>query len=361
MDFKDRILQLAGQIPSQLTNIKTEEATKNALIMPFIQALGYDVFNLNEVNPELIADVGVKKGEKVDYAIMRDGKPIMLFECKMAGTDLDDDNKRSQLFRYFSVTDVRFAVLTNGVEYRFFTDLEAPNRMDNKPFLVFNMLDIKEPLIDELKKFSKGAFDVDQILSTASQLKYTNEIKRLLVKQLAEPDEDFMRLFTSQVYHGRITPAVREQFQIIVKQAFRQFINDQITDRLTSALKDEEPAAEKSVEEEPVEKIVTTEEEHEAFLIVRAILREVVDVRRVVMRDTQSYCGILLDDNNRKPVCRLHLGGSRKYIGVFDAQKQEERILIETLDDIYKHAERIKTVISFYETAPAAASPAALN
>ncbi len=361
MDFKDRILYLAAQIPSQLPNIKTEEATKNALIMPFIQALGYDVFNLNEVNPELVADVGVKKGEKVDYAIMRDGKPIILFECKTANTNLEHDSKLSQLYRYFSVTEVRFGVLTNGVEYRFFTDLEAPNRMDTKPFLVFNMLDIKEPLIDELKKFTKGTFDVEQILSTASQLKYSNEIKRLLAKQLAEPEEEFVRLFASQVYHGRITPAVREQFQTIVKQAFRQFVNEQITERLTSALKEETEAEEEAAEIEPAEKVTTTDEEHEAFLIVRAILREVVDVRRVVMRDTQSYCGVLLDDNNRKPICRLHLNGSRKYLGVFDAQKQEERLPIETIDDIYKHAERVKAVIALYEITPAAASPAAMN
>src|SRR5690242_20022349 len=179
MDFIDRIRELSAQIPKIKTQglIKTEEGTKNALVMPFINALGYNVFDPTEVTPELIADVGVKKGEKVDYAILKDGKPIILFECKCCGTNLNDVHA-SQLYRYFSVTDARFGILTDGVVYHFFTDLEDKNKMDNKPFLIFDMLDIKEPLIEELKKFTKAAFDVDQIMSTASELKYTNAIKR---------------------------------------------------------------------------------------------------------------------------------------------------------------------------------------
>lgn len=78
-DFTDRIRDLAAQVRIQLPNIQTEEATKNALIMPFITALGYNVFNPTEVTPELHADVGLKKGEKVDYAILVDGKPAILF------------------------------------------------------------------------------------------------------------------------------------------------------------------------------------------------------------------------------------------------------------------------------------------
>lgn len=357
MDFKDRVLQLSAQVAKQQPNIKTEEATKNALILPFIQALGYDVFNLEEVDPEYICDVGIKKGEKVDYAIMFNGKPCMLFECKMAGADLDKAHF-SQLYRYFSVTEARFGILTNGVEYRFFTDLDDPNRMDAKPFLTFNVLDPREPLIEELKKFSKGSFDVETILSTASQLKYTNEMKRIFAKQLTDPDEDFVRFFAKQIHAGVFTANVREQFSALTKLAFRQFINEQITERLTTAIKNADPTPapaepESNGEGQPV--VVTSEEERDAYLIVRAILREVVDVKRVVMRDTQSYCGILLDDNNRKPIARLHFNYGKKYIGVFDANRQEERLPITSIDDIYKHADRIKASIGFYE--PAVANP----
>ena len=157
MDFIDKIRELSVRIPKQLEYIQTEEATKNALIMPFISALGYNVFDPTEVTPELCADVGVKKGEKVDYAILQDGKPIILFECKHHSADLNKVHA-SQLYRYFSVTEARFSVLTNGIIYWFYTDLDASNKMDGKPFFEFSMLDVKESSVEELKKFSKSAF-----------------------------------------------------------------------------------------------------------------------------------------------------------------------------------------------------------
>jgi ubiquinone/menaquinone biosynthesis C-methylase UbiE len=172
MDLIDRLRELATRLPRQIEHIQTEEATKNALILPFIAALGYNVFDPTEVTPELNADVGVKKGEKVDYAILKDGKPIILFECKHHATDLAQTHA-SQLYRYFSVTDARFSVLTNGIVYWFYTDLDAPNKMDAKPFFEFNLLDIRDGDVDELKKFSKSAFDLNHILTTASELKFT--------------------------------------------------------------------------------------------------------------------------------------------------------------------------------------------
>src|SRR4051794_35249800 len=149
MDFADRIRELSGQILKQSAIIQTEEATKNAMVMPFISALGYNVFDPQEVTPELHADVGLKKGEKVDYAILKDGKPIILFECKWHGADLNKEHA-SQLYRYFSVTEARFGVLTNGIAYRFYTDLEAQNKMDSKPFFEFNMANYRDQDIEEL-------------------------------------------------------------------------------------------------------------------------------------------------------------------------------------------------------------------
>jgi hypothetical protein len=191
MDFIDRIRELSVRIPKQLEHIQTEEATKNALVMPFIAALGYNVFDPTEVTPELNADVGVKKGEKVDYAILKDRKPIILFECKGHKTNLDNIQP-TQLYRYFSVTEARIAVLTNGIFYRFYSDLEEPNKLDTKPFLEFNMLDIQENLVNELKKLSKDAFNLEEMISSASDLKYTREIKRTLASELASPSDKFV-------------------------------------------------------------------------------------------------------------------------------------------------------------------------
>ena len=231
MDFIDKIHNLANRIPVQLEHCQTEEATKTALVMPFINALGYDVFDPTEVVPEFTADIGTKKGEKVDYAIMKDGKPIILFECKWSGADLNKEHA-SQLHRYFSaVPEVRFGVLTNGVIYRFFSDLDAPNRMDDKPFFEFNMLDVQERTVAELKKFTKSKFDLDDILTTASELKYTAAIRKIIAQEFEAPSEGFVRFFASQVYSGMKTQNVIDKFTEITQKALRRFLNDRIKRR----------------------------------------------------------------------------------------------------------------------------------
>jgi hypothetical protein len=359
MDFIDRIRELSARIPKQLEYIQTEEATKNALIMPFIAALGYNVFDPTEVTPELNADIGIKKGEKVDYAILRDGKPIMLFECKHHTADLGKVHA-SQLYRYFSVTEARFGVLTNGIVYWFFTDLDAANKLDAKPFFEFNILDIKDQNVEELKKFSKSAFDLNNIVTTASELKYTREIKRIFAEQLQAPSDEFVKFFASQIYAGKMTQKVREQFELFTRQALKQYISDQVNERLKTALSVETaPTEEKAAGDsaaattaEPTDSVITTEEETEAYHIIRAILRETVPVKRIVMRDVQRYCGILLDDNNRKPICRLYFNAAQRSIGFFDSDK-ETRVPLANLDELYKHAERLKATVARYDAAKA--------
>jgi hypothetical protein len=359
MDFIDKIRELARRIPQQLDHIQTEEATKSALVMPFIAALGYDVFNPAEVVPEFTADVGTKKGEKVDYAIMRDGKPILLFEVKNVGSDLDRGHS-NQLYRYFTVTDGRFGVLTNGIAYRFFSDLDRPNCMDSKAFLEIDLLAIEEPLIEELKKFTKASFDEEKIVETASGLKYTREIMKLIAEQWKAPSDDFVRIFAPQVYSGRMTKATLEQFRGITRSALHAFVSDRIKNRLETALAQESegPSASEAppaglppipAEDAGDPDIVTTEEELQAYYIVKAILREVTDASRVTMRDAKTYCAILLDDNNRKPICRLHFNGPVMRLGLFDEAKNETRVAIESLDDIYRHAGPLATTVFHYD------------
>jgi predicted type IV restriction endonuclease len=353
MDFIDRIEALAARIPQQIGHIRTEEATKNALVLPFINALGYNVFDPTEVVPEFIADVGIKKGEKVDYAIFQDGKPIILFECKTIGTNLATAHA-SQLYRYFTVTDAPIAVLTNGTQYNFFTDLDEPNRMDNKPFLVIDLMDIEKPLIAELKKLSKGSFSVDELIASASDLKYTREVKRILQEQLDSPSEDFVKFLGAQVYEGRMTQNVREEFAEIVKQAFNQFITEKVNERLQTALSTTiempQQAASETADEPEIERVITTSEELEGYFIIKALLRDTVDPERIVHRDTQSYFGVLLDDNNRKPICRLHFNSEKvKYVVFFNEKREPERVDIASLNDLYKHGDKLKTVVTFYE------------
>ncbi len=354
MDLIDQLRALSTRISKQVSHLQTEEATKTALILPFINALGYNVFDPTEVVPEFTADVGIKKGEKIDYAVFKDGKPILLFECKWSGADLNKEHA-SQLHRYFHVTEAKFAVLTNGILYRFFTDLENTNKMDSKPFLELNIFDIKDSIIDKVKLFTKSNFNLDTAMSAVSELKYTKEIKLLLIAQMASPSEEFISFFTKQVYTGKITQTVKVQFAEIVRRALQQFIGDQISDRLRAALGEEKSPALAPLPTQPEadpapagSQIITTEEETEGYYIVKAILREIVDAQRITMRDVQSYCGILLDDNNRKPICRLHFNSVQKYLGLFNEARQEERIPIERTDDIFKYADNLKaTVVSY--------------
>jgi hypothetical protein len=360
MDFIELLQNISSKIIKQKDIINTEEATKNAFVMPFIAALGYDVFDPAEVVPEFTADVGIKKGEKVDYAIKQDGKIILLFECKSCNTSLDECHA-SQLYRYFSVTEARIAILTDGIIYRFYTDIEEPNKMDPRPFMEFNMLDIQEPLVTELKRLTKQSFNLEAILTVAGELKYTREIKRILHEQLNAPSEDFVKFFAAQVYSGKITSTVREQFTGITKRAFAQFINERIAERLRTAMVESEVKSEaenadstQSVAPPDSEnKIVTTEEELQGYYIVRGIVCAVLDAERITYRDTQSYFGILCDGSNRKPICRLHFNGKQKYVSIFNmgTDKSEERIPIDGLNDIYKLADRLKATAEWHTKA----------
>jgi len=357
MDLVDQMKALSSKVSKQIEMIKTEEATKNAFVMPFLAALGYNVFDPTEVVPEFCADVGVKKGEKVDYAILKEGEPTILIECKWCGTDLDQEHA-SQLYRYFSVTKARFGVLTNGVIYRFFSDIEEPNKMDNKPFLEINLADLRDPQIEELKRFSKGSFNLDEILTAATELKYTREIKKILAEQIQNPSEEFIKLITTQVYSGRLTANVKQQFSELVKRAFMQFMNEWLNERLKSAMVEEKAPA--SVAQAPIveevvsegSRIVTTEQEIEGFHIVKSIVRTVVDLNRVVMRDTLSYCGILLDDNSRKPICRLYFNNPKSLsLVVFEGEeRKEKKFPIESVNGIYQYAEQLTAIITMYES-----------
>ena len=270
MDFQDYVKQISENIPKIKDQILTEEATKNAFIMPFIQALGYNVFNPLEVVPEFTCDIGTKKGEKVDYAIMKDGQPIILIECKHWQQNLDlHDN---QLLRYFAVSNAKFGVLTNGITYRFYTDLIEKNKMDDTPFLEVDMTNLKDSQITELKKFHKSYFDADTIATTASTLKYTKEIKEIIKKEIANPSEALVRILAKPVYNGILTSKMIDYFTELVKKSFATHINDILNDRLQAAISKEETESRGKDEEELQEiskeepQIITTEEEMEGFL-----------------------------------------------------------------------------------------------
>jgi hypothetical protein len=259
------------------------------------------------------------------------------------------------LLRYFHVSKAKFGLLTNGITYRFYSDLVAPNKMDEKPFLEFNIIDIKDNQIEELKKFHKANFDAESIVNTASEMKYMNELKHILHNELTDPSSEFVKYFAKQVYPSVVTAKVLEQFTELTKKSIQHYISDLITERLKTALSKEdeknkvenEISAEQNLED--ISKINTTEEELEAFLIVKTILRQKVPATRVTYRDAQSYFAIFLDDNNRKAICRLYLNGGKKYIGTLDENKKETKFEIGTLDEIFNYSEILLKTTELYE------------
>jgi predicted type IV restriction endonuclease len=361
MEFKDEIKQLGERVSKIKDQILTEEATKHAFIMPFLQILGYDIFDPTEVIPEYITDIGIKKGEKIDYAIMRDGVPEILIECKHHKEDLlrHDD----QLRRYFHVSPARFAIITNGIEYRFFTDIVDANKMDEKPFLVVNITNIKPDQIEGITKFRKQNFSRDSLFDAVKVLKHTAEIKSLFHQELANPGEDFVKVFASKIYtSGNVTARILQQFTDLTRISLTQYINDLVTDRVNAvtAAKEQELQVAKTAEslnisDQAVHEsgIVTTAEELEGYYIVKTILRQKVDSKRITYRDALSYFAIFLDDNNRKPICRLHFNGPKKYIGTFDSAKNETRTQIDSLDDIFKQTKALQAILTHYLSAQA--------
>lgn len=354
-DLKLKLEQLHQRVDSLKDQINTEEATKNAFVMPFIQILGYDIFNPIEVIPEFICDIGTKKGEKIDYVIMRDNEPILIIECKHWKEKVDAHN--SQLHRYYHVSKSRFGVLTNGHQYNFYADLENPNIMDEKPFFTLDLSNLKDFSLKILEKFSKKGYNLEEILDSAEALKYIKAIRNEFEKELKEPSDEIVKLLVNRFFEKPMTASRLITFKEYTRKAFSNSINETINFRLKNALNISENIPSKNSEQfqpihekSEISKFITTEEEIEGSQIVKAILREVIPATRISFRDTQSYFGILLDDNNRKPICRLHFNSSNKYIELFHQGKDKgDKKLISSLDEIYEFKKELLETIKNYE------------
>lgn len=352
MDLATRLTELAAKTQQHREVLLTEEAAKTALVMPFINLLGYDVFNPSEVIPEYTSDVGTKKGEKVDYAICIDDKLSILIECKPSTGDLSI-NHASQLFRYFSVTDARLAVLTNGVIYKFFSDIEKPNKMDSQPFFTLSLDTLRKADVRIVEGFTKANFDIDAIVREASNLKLESLVRKELESEMATASEEFARLIAKRVYSGQVTAQVKDNFTRLIANSFSAIVRDHVNDRLTSALNASAVPELDDNTTAPTGEVITTEEEVSGFRIVQAIASKLVDPKRVVMRDAKSYCAVLLDDNNRKSLARLHFNGlTTKYVGTFEGQA-ETRNQISELTDIYKLAAQLEARITELESGKA--------
>lgn len=341
MELNARLESLAEKALKHSKVLETEEATKFALVNPFIEALGFDLSDPTQVEPEFTCDVGGKKGEKVDYALKIGDQVAILVECKATRSDLTLKHA-SQLYRYYGASEAKFAVLTNGVIYRFFSDLNATNKMDDEPFLEVDLCDLSPGDVREVAKFQREGFDAEAAAEAAVNMQMQNGVIEVLRREMSEPSDKMVQLVASQVVEGRLSPGIKSAIARHIPNAFNSIIRAKLDAKWSSAMReepDEEPASASEIE--------TTPEEIEGFNIVRSIGSELVSPDRIVMRDSKSYCAVLLDDNNRKPIVRLRFNSpTTKHLGVFDADKNEEMIPVESPVDIFQSKQAILERIS---------------
>ncbi|OUM85404.1 MAG: DNA polymerase III subunit epsilon [Bacillus thermozeamaize] len=374
-EFKNELQRLSVLISERKPHITNEEMTKQSLIIPFLQKLGYDVFNPLEVRPEYIADFGSKKGEKVDYAIFKNGNPIMFIEAKPVTENLDKHS--TQLSRYFNATpEVKVAILTNGIQYKFFTDLNQENIMDSKPFLMFDMENLTSSDIEAIQQFTKQNFDTEKIRKYAEELVYMSNLNVTLKELFQNPSDDFIRFLIKDFSNTRITSNVIERFRPIIKKAISNTLLEIISEGLSSKElsqnektkpSDEEPSDETDdldQEEEnnsPKRVIVTHEDEIRTFEIVKNILVKAErDVSQLNYKDTTAYFSIFdrvttrwflridLDAIEKNIITRLDVNLASKLCPDFTVVQApkgrgESRIIIQSIDDIEKLANLIVT------------------
>ena len=350
MAFHDDLAGHTDRIRQRMPHVQGEEATKQALVVPLLQVLGYDVFDPREVRPEYVADFAVKKAgqfEKIDYTICVNGTAAIFIECKPLGAALEDHG--GQLSRYFNSTpSVKVAMITDGVRIRVFTDLQQPNIMDPQPWLSIDLLSIKPAEIEALRRFRKADFSPNEISALAEEMVYYSVILSFVSAQLLEPNEAFVRFVAGEIPAvGRVTAKVVERLTPILRKALQSAIVDHVArsfDRSAEVGAEVEPSAPakvatqaKSQPEQGAQppaspatdaraSIVTTAEEIEANKMISIWVREAKPNAPIGYRDSKSYFTIH-QDNLRKWFVRLGLEEKPMWIAFRHIKPDEARKL----------------------------------
>jgi hypothetical protein len=311
MGFAEDLARHAEQIKSRVAHIKGEEATKHALVVPFLQVLGYDVFDPRQVQPEYVADFAKKKAgqfEKIDYAVWLEEAPQIFIECKPIGGVLADHD--GQLGRYFNATpSVKVAMLTDGVRLRVFGDLQQPNIMDTTPWLDVDLTALKPAEIEALRRFRKVDFSSDEIVALAEEMVYFNSMVSFLAVQLREPTETFVRFVAGEISTaGRVTQKVVERLAPILRKAIQTAILDHVARSFEraadphpttsdlppappKAMPNDAPIAVQSIDAVPEGRagIVTTAEELQCWEQIKELIQEVNSGAPLGYRDAKAY------------------------------------------------------------------------
>lgn len=327
-DFITRLKSHIEHVKKVGSHCTTEETTKQALILPLLDILGFNPYDPTKVLAEFAADFpGVKATERVDYALYCNGQPVMFIEAKPYIADLT--NHAPQLSRYFnSSLGVTIGAITNGREWRFFTDLINTNVMDEKPFLVIDFTKAKPEDLTQLAEFKHDNFHAEKLRYFAEENQYIQQFKSVIKRSINDVDIDFVRYVAQQANIQRqLNTKFLENIQPFVKQAVQQAISDTVVKGLSSPtiitaqpvehkIKEEIQEAPVAVEEPDYivhpdnEKIITTKEEQELLRIVTELFPEI----ELDGRDTESYYSVLFQNKTNRWLFRFDVNRKRPTI-----------------------------------------------
>lgn len=322
--FKDKVLSHIQHVLKVGSHCTTEETTKQALILPLLDILGFSPYDPTKVRAEYGADFpGAKNGERVDYALFCHDVPVMFIEAKSYNENLT--NHAPQLSRYFNATpEVTVAAVTNGREWRFFTDLKDKNIMDDAPFLRINFENVDDSKINQLSQFCHDRFQPEALRTLAEESVYLSAFTKTISDSLKETDAEFVRYVASRSNVGRqLNQRFLDSITPIVKQAVEKAVSAMVVSGLSQQIKDNEPEHIES--QEPVhdekapiidsenERIITTYTERQLFDFVSMILGEEAELQS---KDTESYFSILYQGKSNRWVLRYFDNKQRPCINV---------------------------------------------
>lgn len=304
-NFKENLRKHVEHVKTLGPHCTTEETTKQALILPFLNILDFNPFDPTKVKAEYGADFpGVKNNERVDYALFSDGHPVMFIEAKPFTEKLT--NHTGQLSRYFNATPgVAIAAITNGKEWRFFTDLKNQNIMDDTPFLTVDITNLSDTDPEQITRFRHDNFQADKLKTFAEERVYASIFQGVIENCLRNPDADFVKFVAIRSNLApKLTGKFIEAMTPIVKHAVADAISRMVVSGLSAPLppvpippaQTPEPEAissEYDVIDATNPKIITTFNERRVLSIVQAMLEGQVVTEEIVGKDTESYYTVL--------------------------------------------------------------------
>jgi len=390
MGFAEDIAKVYEQVRKRAEQVVGEESTKMALILPFLSALGYDIYDPTEVMPEYVADFAIRRSgqlEKVDYALAINDTIVMIVEAKARGQKAEAHD--GQLKKYFnSLLATKVSIVTNGIQYRFFTDLRNTNVMDDEPFFSSNVLEYDSKDIENLKFFHRDNFDVAAISSHAEEMVYLKSLTKLVGDLLRSPSEDFMRFLLGQLglegkklglegkklgLEGKINKKKLDKFEPLIKKSIQNSLVELMTRSLSQEIA-QPVEADKPVEPDEIEeieeegsKVETTAEELEAFEKIKTIAASSKNHNlEVKYKDVAAYFGVhvgnstwwflrlYLSPKKKSFVTRLSVDEVKSLAPDFDVKELSaplggttSRVIISSVSDLDKLA---PLILKCYET-----------